>query len=181
MKKNSSGIKMELLAGFENQRALYVHDLGGVAKVECQGADNYSGEYQVTTRNGHTFSLTGKPAFFFVTGLGYLHQIGDEQDAKAIEERQARETDPIYVDDPEAIAPVIRMIIHAREYIDRLGDGRERVAIELPLFPNRQAALDYLHQAQVHAFDETWEGFDKASRHWPYDDAWMERLRKMGL
>lgn len=166
-------MESEILVGFGNERAAYIHDLGGIKRIVCTGTDNYTGDYQVETASGKDVYLGGKPAFFFLVGLGFTNQ----ELAEAV---GAPEGMRIFVDDPEAIAPIIRMIIHAEEYIDRLGNGREPVSIELPLFPSRRAALDYLRRAQVHALGDTWEGFNVNDRHYP-DPDWRERLRKMGL
>ena len=171
MRKNR--IEAETIVGFEGNRAIYVHNLGGIKRICCEGADNYTGDFRVDTVSGDVFRLCGKPAFVFLTGLTF--PIGDLPDAIG-----ASEGARVYVDDPEAIAPIIRMIIHAEEYVDRLGNGRERVDVDLQRFPTRRAALDYLRKAQVHALGDTWEGFDLDDRHYP-DSEWIERLRKMGL
>lgn len=154
--KKKEQVETEVLVGFENKRATYVHSVGKIANISCLDVDNYSGSYEVRTKDGRTIGIGGKPAFIFLTGLG-VSDLGA-------------------VDDPEVIAPIIRMIIHAEEYLNRLNGA----PIDLPLFPSRRAALDYLHQAQVHALGDTWEGFDVDDRHYP-DPEWCARLRKMGL
>ena len=158
-------MKTEKARDWDGIAQTFACDVGGVKKLEVSVIDDYGGGYTLTTKEGKTIYLGGKPSFFFRLGCFCASEYKDGGFKG-------------FVSDPEVVAPLCRFLIHIEEY--QTGDGRDMDPISLPLFPSRREAIAYLRKAGIRVHGDTWDGFDIDACPYPDPDT-RARLRKMGL